>query len=1086
MNNLEGHEAPKSHRRHDVEMSDGELADNSNKTASMPVGSHEQASNKSVRGVLGRQVNDAAAPASSEGSDSVSSYDPPSATATEDGQTPAISSQRALPAGPDESKKYKGRAPFEMRELAKGALLSLAPHNIRYSDLLAEGIDARLLSQLFEEVGLKTTPNSTFKVSATDHLLPTGPAASQTVPGKPSLATQPLSNDQPQTLISEPAVQAATAPLLSGIPSKPQTRISTIDTLASTKPAVTPLSTSPAMERKDRIAAMLAAKMGKPMPRKESPVAAPPILPANIRPPSSSTAPNPSTPHPVSLKANASSTPARSEVVESTSKTTPKAKSKAQTELVRQKMESLKRESLAKAQAREASQMLPSLSGALNGPSSDPQLSLPPKPVSQDVLTDNPQVTRTNTSLPRSAESPSVPRFTTGLTSSIPGLFMMDAEPDPVFATSVGQSQPSGPSAPLDDNEPFESEPMRVQQTTTADLDLVTRDSLGSRVLSKRPLAVDASDEQDLPPAKQQNNQPASPHGNDSASDDGYSDDISEGEIMEIDDSSPVSPLSTTARAQAFPVPLNAKPGGLNHETFSQATYPPAVTRTLGPDNHGRQSDIGGKATAAPSKLDLELEAMKKQLREAENRREAKQNGPRLRSPIASPVNGQTVAKSFGESSDAVPVATTGAVPVSTSSQPQAQQSISGTPEAFKKPLATTQSKPPAPLQVTDPLQRAKELREKLLREKLLRQKMLKQGLPELNKEVHKTQTREAEAQARLAKLRQEAEKREEEAREARRREQEIMEEVKRLEQQLEMGINGQQQFSEEMEVLDQEMAPQVPSHAQQETEIEPVVSYEGGSEAGPADDATEDSMQDTPDSAPYDNTAPGSGDSISESEGNSVRPEYNNRLVRPSAEAALPTAEEDAAFLEPAISEEIGSEPQIESQRDLNQPREASMSSGEDSPSESDDSPMEVDSDSDGSASMSDSGSDDYQPAEPIVTNDNVDSEAEDSEYDPMDAPISGAQSFQHDEDQDHYEPSETVDPLVLETTPAAAVSQTGSPVPNDSNSEREPEHGDDREHGLELTEANTLTTPQLILPSVAGTEATNDVCKTSFRCLV
>lgn len=43
----------------------------------------------------------------------------------------------------------------QLRIQAQGALLSLAPHNIRYHELVAEGIDPAILKRLYEEVGIK-------------------------------------------------------------------------------------------------------------------------------------------------------------------------------------------------------------------------------------------------------------------------------------------------------------------------------------------------------------------------------------------------------------------------------------------------------------------------------------------------------------------------------------------------------------------------------------------------------------------------------------------------------------------------------------------------------------------------------------------------------------------------------------------------------------------------------------------------------------------------------------------------------------------------------------------------------------------
>ena len=45
----------------------------------------------------------------------------------------------------------------QLRIQAQGALLSLAPHNIRYNELVAEGINPAILKRLYEEVGIKVT-----------------------------------------------------------------------------------------------------------------------------------------------------------------------------------------------------------------------------------------------------------------------------------------------------------------------------------------------------------------------------------------------------------------------------------------------------------------------------------------------------------------------------------------------------------------------------------------------------------------------------------------------------------------------------------------------------------------------------------------------------------------------------------------------------------------------------------------------------------------------------------------------------------------------------------------------------------------
>lgn len=47
------------------------------------------------------------------------------------------------------------KSPVQLRLQAQGALLSLAPHNIRYGELVREGINPVILRQLYEDVGIK-------------------------------------------------------------------------------------------------------------------------------------------------------------------------------------------------------------------------------------------------------------------------------------------------------------------------------------------------------------------------------------------------------------------------------------------------------------------------------------------------------------------------------------------------------------------------------------------------------------------------------------------------------------------------------------------------------------------------------------------------------------------------------------------------------------------------------------------------------------------------------------------------------------------------------------------------------------------
>lgn len=1012
-----------------TDFSEGQPGAGPNGTAPIPEHSYQP-----TRGTLERQESETAAAASSEGGDSVSSYNPPSATPPESLQPNAAKTQEAQSGKVGIPSKYQGRGAFEMRELAKGALLSLAPHNIKFSDLTAEGIDTQLLSQLFEEVGLKTTTTVAPKASTTNGSLAVDPPKAAQLSSKPSPVTSlPVHMLVKPVTPSVPALLTISTIAQNGKPFK--------NTIVSTEAPQTLPAPTPAMERKDRIAALLAAKTGKPILRKDSPGIGSPNLPTKVSSTPLAVVSNAPETQPQSVRESPAQVIVQPITDPPASKAAPKPKNMAQTELVRQKMEQLRRETLAKAQVQEASQPVPlssaspSTSGLANGVSTYSQPGLPPKPVLDERVQGDSHKTRNN-----AGSAPLTAAF-----SSIPGLFMMYSEPDPV------------PSAILNDTVTVKStsasEASRVSQSqrpAALDLRTLSRESSGSRVPSKRPLAADAFDEEEMPPAKKALSRPTASRGQEATPIDNNSDDFSEGEIMEIDEDSPVSPLPKAPGARGWPV--NGK----------VAAAWPSAGNHIPPNSYQQASSLA----TTPS--------------EQQERKEAEENRIRQQSSISSPGNTTTTAKF----PDPVSLSATDAVLVSTSKQHRPRGPV--IPDIIGQAPAGVQSVSQSPSAIIDRVQREKELREKLLRDRLQRKNKLKESLPELDKEVQKTQSRQAEAQARLARLRLEAEKREEEAREARKREQEILEEVKRLEQQLESGFNGQQQFSQEIQILDQQTNAPIPATAEPPNALEPTTNEIQPAAAGkpPASYLDEENSVDASHTAENYDEQPEidarleSGDSVSDSEDEPLRQNYNNRQVRPSAEAALPTAAEEEAFLEPPVMDDSVSEEEYMPEMDMSQ-REVEASSGRDSHANYDDSPMEVDSDSDGSASMSDSGSEDYQPAEPIVSNAAVQpSDEEEDDYDPMDAPISGSQNLLPDEEQDEYEPSEILDSLEVQAPlTTAGFPQTGSPASDVAASENEQEHGDDREHGLELTEANTLTNSKEVLASLADAADTNKV---------
>lgn len=166
---------------------------------------------------------------------------------------------------------YDTNSLAELRQAAKGALLSLVPHKILYVDLINEGIDSTILQHLYGELGLNFD-NQTIEKG----IHPAGQARVEAPSGVTASNLQPTA---PQTIPSSlqgPLSPAQIAPEPSRLP---QVVSASTDGVAS--PAIRDLgkqnpAPSPSLERKDRIAQLLAAKTGRATA--VSPVAAPSSL----------------------------------------------------------------------------------------------------------------------------------------------------------------------------------------------------------------------------------------------------------------------------------------------------------------------------------------------------------------------------------------------------------------------------------------------------------------------------------------------------------------------------------------------------------------------------------------------------------------------------------------------------------------------------------------------------------------------------------------------------------------------------------------------------------------------------------------
>ncbi|KAJ5735586.1 uncharacterized protein N7483_000711 [Penicillium malachiteum] len=243
---------------------------------------------------------------------SSSPYNPPlSVSADTEAVSRAIGLQKM-----ETSAKTTDAQPFvsaeQLRQRAQGALLSLKPHKISYEELVAEGLNPTILRKLYEQVGLKINP-------------------------QPRRSSK--SSVQPASVASKQAALASTAP---GSKDQNRQKSSTAPPVpASTGSSASDSVSERPMERKEVIAKMLAAKAAKKAEGKEE------IPPGNTKPvsasPSSTTPTLAPAPHPSQVKSTV--VPVRE-------------KSKAQTELARQRIEELKRQALLKkAQSSQLSQL---------------------------------------------------------------------------------------------------------------------------------------------------------------------------------------------------------------------------------------------------------------------------------------------------------------------------------------------------------------------------------------------------------------------------------------------------------------------------------------------------------------------------------------------------------------------------------------------------------------------------------------------------------------------------------------------------------------------------------------------------------
>ena len=281
----------------------------------------------------------------------------------------------------------------QLRVQAQGALLSLAPHSIRYSELVTEGINSTILKQLYEEVGIKVP------ATPVANLDPMEGSSDDLHPGASSLVINEKENQPTQQL----ETQHDATPKLPSVEARP--------TLHSNQP-----NTAKPMERKDMIARMLAAKAAK-----SSAVPAPAQPNAEITVPSSQAQPS-------AVEKSTTTTSRDTSVNEK--ETRVKEKNKAQTELARQRIEQLKKQGLMR---------------NLQKPLSD---SLVPEKEVQNSVQEAPQAHASSTVQHPLPERPPIPE--SAPLDQIPGLFMTENVPEGInpHLTPIQESIPESTPHP--------------------------------------------------------------------------------------------------------------------------------------------------------------------------------------------------------------------------------------------------------------------------------------------------------------------------------------------------------------------------------------------------------------------------------------------------------------------------------------------------------------------------------------------------------------------------------------------------------------------------------------------------------------
>ena len=964
----------------------------------------------------------------------------------------------------------------QMRQQAKEALASLVPHGVRYSDLVMEGVDPTLLQQLYHEIGINVAPQPTPVTNI-----------AQTSPGdtsQPSSGVPHVQGSEPPALHrgsgAVSTTQLTISPELSSsqppsrLPNAPVGSVSHNSNSVADPAALTRESPAPAkapdaaMERKDRIAQMLAARIGKALANASQPVQG---LTTQASPSSASPA---NAGAPKSLPT--STAPTASHV---TLQPTKSAKSKAQTDLVRQKMEALRREAVAKSQSSpQGHTTAPQKPTIMTDPAIAVSKELQPSAVASrqipiDVTSESRPIRQARSGSSSTPTSALAPPQEFGM--RIPGLFMTSADIQDLKKQAskapTPQTQASEPSSTKGDQDlTFMDQPANRRSHSTSaqrfltelNLESLSRESSRSRTGQKRPLAVDSFDDQTPPNKKRSGGR--------------FSDDLAESIVSEKEDGEASEGIGMDIDEESQPSPVVEKAPTLPTTTPAEFIPPTAITAA------NKSAPVSTTAKEAEKEetwriKNLEIEAMHKRIADMEKRRLEKQekhSASQLQSPRASLPSSPIPPAPRPGSADPLVGATLVPFRRSLPAEVEADASLEEKPQT---PISAVSSGPTA-----DALARMEELRQKILRRKA------QKSAPPVgaDEELRATRQRLAETQAKLAQMELERERREAEIREDRRREVEIREEAIKLEEQLRLGMSSRERDLapkfDNVATKPQVSIPQALSSGltQAGTQSEPNTRIEVGMPEAYENASLTQLQPVSPsrhENSLLDEQRPQSNEDVDASRTETTPGSFEQEKQSLESEKSFATGAEDATAAEMPRSRE----PSL--MHDENDDFGYDIASAQDArgPSRFEEGDASLP-ENEASVSMSDSESDAHEPAEDFDQSQAMD---DSDDYDPENSLVlPEAMDTIGDMEDDDYEPAETITPIDIDHQSQLHISndpQQGLQISDASKMEEEdpsppleassnPPPTDDSEGGLQLTETNTLTKVQDYAAAVNG----------------